>query len=1539
MPAPLNLIEKYSLWVLTKGISVPFLILCTVAFNLLAISANSEAINNTVVAGKAAYLAGSYETARTRWEEAKKRGSGDAAYYLGVLYIEGRSVRYDEEKAIELFHLAATHENFLAAVELGAMLENNPNVKNLGSSEKWYGVVSQSLPKLQKLAEGGDPFAQSALGFLYGFGKVVKQNHGKYIYWQKKAADQGFASAQYHLSYALETATGPERNLPQAFKLMQNAANQGLVYAQERLGVLYRDGIGTKPNNEAAIKWFSKASAAGYFEAERQLAELYNDLGRLEDAAPLAQKSYDVIHKIYGSSSYYSAKAKVTFAYSLAFHQRQTDIAKPLLLDAIAYFKSLYGEEHWELLRALKILSNIYIADRNFTAAKSTLDHAEKITIKWFGKDHASYAHILLYLGDNFEGQSKFKEAAATYERAHETYSKSFGPDSLQAASLKLKLARTIAYTGAYDRAETLYAQSVRIFKKLHREGDWGLARTYMKVAGFYRDRFNFEKALKQFSNAEKLIEGQSGTPHKIRAQLYFERAQVWMAVGNRDSSENDFKRAISITDEHFPENANDRAQYRNSLSNLYIEKGDIPKAEKVINEAIIISEGGNKAAKINTLTSYVTLANIQIANRDMAAVRSYFDLIEKFVATEKIEAPEAIGPLYIANAVLSMVNGELEKANELMQRGVQLLEGHYGPDNHLLVQPFYRYASLLQQQGKKELSQSIAERAFRIIENNITPNNAQFIFQNVRLLSDFRFDQERLVRFFEKAEPIVSTVMGENSTKYAEFLINYAETLGFEHEDTRKKVKLYRQALSIYEAKFGVHDSKLIDVLEKLADKIEYTYADSTKLEGIQKLSLDQRAKIYSKFSAHLREGELEREKFLKRISEISQSSFGRLSIQYAEAITALGTFYSSQSDLGDKDAQRANKLKALAYFEESLKILREAYDVNNNDISSISFVLWNLSFTHETLGNYDKALSYSRQNYSSLKRGLAPIKNIDQVDKGYSRERVPDERASARMESRRKKGENDFVRHLKLLLNENISGDRSRREKEAFEALQLSRSTQAARAINKLTARFAAEKSGAGEAVRELQDTIMRRAVVIEQLTDEFAKQLSSAPENAVTASIKDYRVELEHVNERISFLHDKIAREFPRYNDLISNQPASLEQIQKSIGRNEALVTTFENYSGFWIFLVRQNLLSVHFEKRTNYREANVAENVKKIRESVDLSKVMELSDLLKFDILAAQKLYSQIFGKIEASLKGVDHLIYVPSKSLQQIPISLLVYDQDHPRPTQLADFQNIPWLYKKFAISTLPSIASLKSLRTIGRKSAAALPFIGFGAPIFKSNEAHVAGTNKTAKPEIIKRQAALNALSSLPNTAEELDSIAKFLGARKDAVILAEKASETEVKKLDLKNWRVLAFATHGLTAAEKFGLDEPAIALTPGPKDDGFLTASEISQLKLDADWVILSACNTAAGQDEKNEGLSGLARAFLYAGSRALLVSHWPVETKSAKRLTVGIFKQLRLRPNISRAEALRRSIAQLAENDNEAHYSHPAFWAPFVLVGDGR
>jgi len=152
-----------------------------------------------------------------------------------------------------------------------------------------------------------------------------------------------------------------------------------------------------------------------------------------------------------------------------------------------------------------------------------------------------------------------------------------------------------------------------------------------------------------------------------------------------------------------------------------------------------------------------------------------------------------------------------------------------------------------------------------------------------------------------------------------------------------------------------------------------------------------------------------------------------------------------------------------------------------------------------------------------------------------------------------------------------------------------------------------------------------------------------------------------------------------------------------------------------------------------------------------------------------------------------------------------------------------------------------------------------------------------------------------------------------------------------------------VAFATHGLVSGDLKGLSEPALVLTPPDEgteeDDGLLTASEIATLKLDADWVILSACNTASTDGTPGaDGLSGLAKAFFYAGSRTLLVSHWPVASEAAVKLTTTMLEYAAAHPEAGRAEALRQSMLELMNDEEKPEFAHPLFWAPFVVVGEG-
>jgi CHAT domain-containing protein len=363
-------------------------------------------------------------------------------------------------------------------------------------------------------------------------------------------------------------------------------------------------------------------------------------------------------------------------------------------------------------------------------------------------------------------------------------------------------------------------------------------------------------------------------------------------------------------------------------------------------------------------------------------------------------------------------------------------------------------------------------------------------------------------------------------------------------------------------------------------------------------------------------------------------------------------------------------------------------------------------------------------------------------------------------------------------------------------------------------------------------------------------------------------------------------------------------------------------------------------------------------------------------LPFNIAKANELYHMLFGQVEDLLRNPDgtfrHLLVVPSGPLTQLPFQVLVAGKSEAAVS--AGYAKAEWLIRRHAITVLPSAASLRALRQNAKTSRATKPLIGFGNPLLDGNpekpwqaEAARKARERERCPETMQQVASLvgpggdvawlpqqkgvsdvaqiRFQAPLPETADELCAVASDLGVPGEEIRLGSRATEREVKALSssgaLATYRILQFSTHGALAGHMSGNAEPGLILTPPetatPEDDGYLSASEITALKLDADWVILSACDTAAGGAEGAEALSGLARSFFYAGARALLVSHWSVYSDATVKLITKAVSAMATDTSVGRSEALRRSMVALIEQ-GEPQEAQPAFWAPFVVVGEG-
>lgn len=521
-----------------------------------------------------------------------------------------------------------------------------------------------------------------------------------------------------------------------------------------------------------------------------------------------------------------------------------------------------------------------------------------------------------------------------------------------------------------------------------------------------------------------------------------------------------------------------------------------------------------------------------------------------------------------------------------------------------------------------------------------------------------------------------------------------------------------------------------------------------------------------------------------------------------------------------------------------------------------------------------------------------------------------------------------------------------------DALNVIQRGTQSSAASAVNKLAVRLAAGTDRLAQLVRREQDLASEAETldkaIVAAVSKERSKRDAASEQRARTrlAAIAAERVSLQKI----------LSVEFPDYAALSNPLPMTTTEIQSLLSGDEAMVLfAVTEKQSYVVAITREG-----FDWKPIPRGAeSLAQKIAAFRRGLDVGKASDASGKSGlFDLALANELYATLLAPVETLVKDKRSLLVVTSGALTALPFHLLVTEKPAAAiPETFAGYRDAAWLLKRQAVSVLPSAASLKTLRVVARKEDSTKPMTGFGDPLFnpglKSGDGRRA--TKTAARSLatgaytdfwqgagVDRARLADALPQLPDTADELNAVARNLGVAASDIHLGEDASETTLKRTPLADYGIIYFATHGLVAGDVKGLAEPSLVLSipsqPTELDDGLLTSSEVAQLKLNADWVVLSACNTIAGDKPGAEALSGLARSFFYAGARALLVSHWAVDSEAATRLAISTFDRLKAEPKIGRAEALRQAMLGYLNDASSPRNAYPALWAPFALIGEG-
>jgi CHAT domain-containing protein len=533
-----------------------------------------------------------------------------------------------------------------------------------------------------------------------------------------------------------------------------------------------------------------------------------------------------------------------------------------------------------------------------------------------------------------------------------------------------------------------------------------------------------------------------------------------------------------------------------------------------------------------------------------------------------------------------------------------------------------------------------------------------------------------------------------------------------------------------------------------------------------------------------------------------------------------------------------------------------------------------------------------------------------------------------------------------------------------EAFVLGDLARSSNVQRALSSSTARANITDLRLSKLVREEQDLNQQIAFLTK-----FSKELAMQPASEQLPQIQaKMRADIEQLRKDAKRATMLIALDFPEYAELVNPKPISLEKIQKTIKPNETLVSWFVGTKTSYVWAVNQQ--GDPLFKAIPIGQKEVRQNVLELRKALD-AKVAYIDEIPEFDFQLSSRIYDELFKPVQSAFAGKDTLVVVPHDDIGQLPLGVLTTAafQLKGKPRNLfSNYKEAPYLIRQYAIVSSPSVTALNALRGLPEPKKDRLDFIGFGDPLFSTQQAKLEEKQPTLAAangsQLASRgvplqlrntpqtadvsSAQVSRLPRLPDTSDEILEISKLFNVKPDRdIFLQKRANLEQVLKVDMSNRKVVMFSTHGLMPGELDGLSQPALALTnpevQNLKGDGLLKVDTILTMKLDADWVVLSACNTAAGEGEGAEALSGLGRAFFFAGARAILVSSWPVDSEASRKLMTDMFKHYVQDKGMSKPRALQlasiRILEEGAPDDKEANYSyaHPLFWGPFTMVGN--
>ncbi len=1187
----------------------------------------------------------------------------------------------------------------------------------------------------------------------------------------------------------------------------------------------------------------------------------------------------------------------------------------------------ILGNQHARYAKALIERSEILLKLRRISEAESNLVEASKVRELAFGDDHLVTADGYLRLAEILKQQNRPREAENLFKQVLAIREKRLGPEDLSVATSLVDLALVQRTQNRKPEAEAALKRAIAIREKafgpLHSE----IALILGVLASIYDSEGRFAEAEPLHKRAVASFEEMIDVEKPSLGVALLGLGKSYLRQNRDAEAEPLLLRALNIRESTAGPDNREISFHLAELVVLYLRQERYAEAEVQARRSLAILEKSFGPEDRRVADGLILLGNVHTRQGRLAQAEP---LLERALAIfEKVPKPDdLVNSAVLTNlASLYLLQGRYSKAEPLFKRELDVTERALGPDAPSVAISLSNLAWSRLAAGRHAEAEPLYKRALAISEKALGPEHADVatILHSLAELYRAEGRKSEAEAFYKRAIAVFGTSKGSDAREVALSMGGlahlYATLNRYSDAD-----ELYKRAIEISKKRLGRDHPQVASLLMGLAGLLknwgQYAIAEPVYEEVL-----------------HIRE-----------------RAFGPDHPDVTAVIYNVASLREAQGRF----------VEAEGLYLRDLAVSERIYGPD-----------------HPHIGNLHNQLAWNAIARNDLPRAASEWRRATAVVQRRVERGLGDSSNGENGEAGRFKYYFDGLVKVSHRLPSASNSERSQVVREMFEAAQWGAGSAAAASLVQMATRSTSGATNLADLVRERQDLAAEWLVKDKALLASKSAPLAQRSE----PNEKSLSERLDSIDKRRAEIDARLSDEFPDYSALSNIKPSSIAEVQADLADDEALIMFLDTSTAWAPALPAETFVWAVTKSdvlwvRSELGSEAIAREVAALRCGLDQAgawrsdspKCRELTGIdytefddrierrVPFDVARAYSLHKALLGEVQERIKG-KQLLVVPSGPLTKLPLQVLVT-----APPEGAKPSEIAWLARSHAITVLPSVSSLKALRRNPKERLSGKPYLGVGNPLLDgadesyaklrgaalantdcttsgqnhlSSSRGVTGLRPPVQPDGMADVALLRQAPPLPETAGELCNVAKAMGAVDEDVWLGSRANEGDIKRFSeagkLRDYRILHFATHGALAGEVSGTSEPGLLLTPPTTgsvvDDGYLSASEIAALKLDADLVVLSACNTAAGGADGAEALSGLARAFFYAGARSLLVSHWYVDSSATVDLVTKAIAELQSHPGMGRSEALRRSMLALADAGEP-----PSSWAPFVVVGEG-